>query len=74
MLRSTGLIEAQSRSATDQIAKFKEELTNIEERMERLMTRYMTQFTAMESIVGNSNSMREGLKNTFEGMMNSYQS
>lgn len=72
MLRSTGLIEAQSRSATDQIAKFKEELTVIEERMERLMARYMTQFTAMESIVGNSNNMREGLKGTFEGMMKIY--
>jgi len=73
MLRSTGLIAAQSRSSTDQIAKFKEDLTEIEERMERLMTRYMTQFTAMESIVGNSNSMREGLKGTFESMMNSYE-
>jgi hypothetical protein len=26
----------------------------------------------MESIVGNSNSTREGLKSTFEGMMKSY--
>jgi flagellar hook-associated protein 2 len=44
----------------------------LEERMEKLMTRYTNQFSIMESIVGNSNSMREGLKGTFEGMMKAY--
>ena len=72
MLLSTGLIDTQTKSATAQIAKFKEEMTVLEERMEKLMTRYMNQFSVMESIVGNSNSMREGLKGTFEGMMKSY--
>ena len=72
MLLSTGLIDTQSKSATTQIAKYKEELTALDERMEKLMTRYMSQFSVMESIVGNSNSMREGLKSTFEGMMNAY--
>jgi hypothetical protein len=32
----------------------------------------MSQFSVMESIVGNSNSTREGLKGTFEGMMKAY--
>ena len=72
MLLSTGLIDTQSKSATAQIAKHKEEMTVLEDRMEKLMTRYMSQFSVMESIVGNSNSMREGLKGTFEGMMKSY--
>jgi flagellar hook-associated protein 2 len=72
MLLSTGLIDTQSKSATTQIAKYKDEMTVLEERMEKLMTRYMSQFSVMESIVGNSNSMREGLKGTFEGMMKSY--
>ena len=72
MLLSTGLIDTQSKSATTQIAKYKEELTALDERMEKLMTRYMSQFSVMESIVGNSNSMRESLKGTFEGMMKSY--
>jgi flagellar hook-associated protein 2 len=72
MLLSTGLIDTQSKSATAQIAKYKEELTVLESRMEKLMTRYMNQFSVMESIVGNSNSMREGLKGTFEGMMAAY--
>ncbi len=73
MLLSTGIIDTQSKSATTQIAKYKEDLSVLEDRMEKLMTRYMSQFSAMESIVGNSNSMREGLKGTFEGMMKAYE-
>jgi flagellar hook-associated protein 2 len=72
MLLSTGLVETQSQNATKQIAKYKEELTVLEERMQKLMTRYTNQFSIMESIVGNSNSTREGLKGTFEGMMKAY--
>jgi flagellar hook-associated protein 2 len=72
MLLSTGLIDTQSKSATTQIAKYKEELKVLEGRMEKLMTRYMNQFSVMESIVGNSNSMRDSLKGTFEGMMKAY--
>jgi flagellar hook-associated protein 2 len=72
MLLSTGLIDTQTKSAAAQILKHKEELKILDERMEKLMTRYMSQFSVMESIVGNSNSMREGLKGTFEGMMKAY--
>ena len=72
MLLSTGLIDTQSKSATTQIAKYKDELTVLDERMEKLMTRYMNQFSVMESIVGNSNSLRSSLKGTFEGMMKAY--
>jgi flagellar hook-associated protein 2 len=73
MLLSTGLIDTQSKSATTQIAKYKEELTELESRMDKLLTRYMSQFSIMESFVGNSNSMREGLKSTFTGMMRAYE-
>lgn len=72
MLLSTGLIDTQSKNASTQITKYKDELTALEERMEKLMTRYMNQFSVMESIVGNSNSMRTSLKGTFESMMKSY--
>jgi flagellar hook-associated protein 2 len=72
MLLSTALIDTQSKNASTQITKYKEELTALEDRMEKLMTRYMNQFSVMDSIVGNSNSMRESLKGTFEGMMKAY--
>jgi flagellar hook-associated protein 2 len=44
-------------------------MTVLEERMEKLMTRYMNQFSIMECIVGNSNSTHEGLNGTFLGTM-----
>jgi flagellar hook-associated protein 2 len=73
MLLSTGLIDTRSKSVTTQIAKYKEELTELESRMDKLLARYMSQFSIMESMVGNSNSMREGLKSTFAGMMKAYE-
>lgn len=72
MLLSTGIIETQSANATTKIAKYKEELATLEARMEKLLNRYMSQFSVMESIVGNSNSTREGLTSTFKGMMAAY--
>lgn len=72
MLLSSGIINTQSNNATAKITKYKEELVVLEERMEKLLNRYMTQFSVMDSIVGSSNSTREGLKSTFEGMMASY--
>jgi flagellar hook-associated protein 2 len=72
MLRSTGLIETKSRNASSKIIAYKEELAVLEERMDKLLNRYMAQFSLMESIVGNSNSTRDGLKGTFEGMMKAY--
>ena len=72
MLLSTGIIETQSANATTKIEKYKEELVTLEARMEKLLNRYMSQFSVMESIVGNSNSTREGLTSTFKGMMAAY--
>lgn len=72
MLRSTGLIAQQTDSANEQIDRYKAQLDRLEEQMQNLLQRYMRQFTVMESIVGNSNSLRESLKGTFEGMANAY--
>ncbi len=72
MLLSTGMIDTKTRNATSKIEDYKEELAKLEERMEKLLDRYMSQFSMMESIVGSSTSTREGLKGTFEGMMKAY--
>jgi flagellar hook-associated protein 2 len=72
MMRSTGLIDQQSANATSQVERFKADLEKLEDQMEKLLERYMRQFSAMESIVGSSNSLRESLKGTFEGMANAY--
>jgi flagellar hook-associated protein 2 len=72
MLLSTGMIDTKTQNATTKIEAYKEQLAVLEDRMEKLLNRYMSQFSMMESIVGNSSSTREGLKGTFEGMANAY--
>jgi len=72
MLASTGTIATQSSNLTKRIIEYKEELTKLETRMTQLMERYNTQFGAMESIVGQSKSLRTSLTSTFEGMMAAY--
>jgi flagellar hook-associated protein 2 len=72
MLRSTGAIENKTQTNTTKIIAYKEELEVLEKRMEKLLNRYMSQFSVMESIVGSSSSTREGLKGTFENMSNAY--
>jgi flagellar hook-associated protein 2 len=72
MLRSTGIIDAQTKSATKKIEQYKKDLTQLEERMSNLLERYTEQFTVMESIVGESTSTRTGLTNSFKGLMAMY--
>ena len=72
MLRTTGVIYEETKSANTKIAKYKEDLTKLEERMQILMTRYTKQFSVMDSIVGESNSTRTSLTNSFKGLMSMY--
>lgn len=72
LLRSTGEIETNTKNNTTRIEAYKKDLEVLEKRMEKLLERYMSQFSMMESIVGSSTSTREGLKGTFEGMANAY--
>jgi flagellar hook-associated protein 2 len=72
MLRSTGEIDSKTKINSTKIEAYKKDLEVLEKRMEKLLDRYMRQFSMMESIVGSSTSTREGLKGTFEGMMNAY--
>lgn len=72
MLSSTGTVSQQSTNLTKRIAEYKDELAKLETRMTQLLERYNQQFGAMESIVGQSKSLRTSLSSTFEGMMASY--
>ncbi len=72
MLRSTGVIESQTKSAAARIEQYKKELTQLEERMSALLERYTKQFAVMDSIVGESNSTRTNLTNSFKGLMAMY--
>lgn len=72
LLRSTGLIATQSQSASAQVTQYQDDLTALEDRMTTLLERYTAQFSVMESVVGQSNSLRASLTSTFEGMMATY--
>jgi flagellar hook-associated protein 2 len=72
MLRFGNVIDDQSKRASDQVLRYEADLEKHEERMQKLLERYTTQFSVMESIVGQSNSMRSSLKGSFEGMMAMY--
>ncbi len=72
MLRSTGVIESQTKSAAARIEQYKKELAQLEERMSALLERYTKQFAVMDSIVGESNSTRTNLTNSFKGLMAMY--
>lgn len=71
-MRSTGQIVLQSQNATKQVERLKTDLVKLEDQMQKLLNRYIRQFSAMESIVGNTNSLRESLKGTFEGLSEAY--
>ncbi len=71
MMRSTGLLSQQTNTAKSKIESYKTELTQLEDRMEKLLARYTSQFSVMESIVGESTSMRSSLKSTFAAMLSS---
>jgi flagellar hook-associated protein 2 len=72
LLKPTGLIQAQATSATAMADRYRDQLEALESRMEKLLARYTSQFAAMDSLVGQTNSLRENLKSSFDGMMAMY--
>ena len=72
LLSSTGILSSQTTSINNKIADYKLELTKLEDRMTQLKERYTKQFAAMDSIVGQSKSLRTSLTSTFDGMMATY--
>jgi flagellar hook-associated protein 2 len=72
LLDTRGTILTQSTNAESKIEAYREKLTDLERRMESLLARYTKQFAVMESFVGQTNSMRDSLKTSFEGLMAMY--
>ena len=68
MLRTTGIISLQTQNTEKQVTKYKAELTQLDDRMQKLLERYTQQFSVMDNIVGNSTATRSSLKSTFAAM------
>jgi len=71
LMSSGGLLMTQTGSSEQQIVRYKSDLSKLETRMEALLARYTAQFSTMDAIVGNANSMRTYLENQFKAMSNS---
>jgi flagellar hook-associated protein 2 len=72
LLDARGTILTQSSNAESRIESYQDKLADLERRMENLLARYTKQFAVMESFVGQTNSMRDNLKSSFEGLMAMY--
>lgn len=71
MTSSAGLAATQSDVATKQKTKYQADLTRLEDRMTILLERYTKQFSVMDALVNQTNSLKTSLKSTFEGMSKS---
>ena len=70
LMSATGPILSASSHATDQIAKYNQREKDLETRMQALLARYTQQFTAMDALVGQINSLKTSLTNQFDAMLN----
>jgi len=71
LLKSNDMLESQTKSASRQVDGYKEQLTQLQDKMKQLMDRYIQQFAVMDNLVGQSASTRSSIKSTFDAMNNS---
>lgn len=62
------LFLAGTSNAAERIKDDQKRLSELEDRMKGLLERYMKQFSVMDSLVGESKSIRTGVENSFKGM------
>ena len=72
MLGTSGTPTIETNNANKRITKYQDDLTTLEDRMTRILARYQKQFSAMDSMVGQTKATQTGLTSTFEGMMAMY--
>ena len=72
MLSSTASISTNSANATTKISSYQKDLAKLETRMTALKTQYLAQFAAMDTIVGQSTTLRNSMATSYAGMMATY--
>ena len=72
MMLPSGDLSVRSANLNTRIADYNKDLVKLQERMSKLLTNYTKQFSIMDAIVGQGKTTREGLTNTFDGMMAAY--
>ena len=69
LMSSTGPILSASSHAAAQVTKYNQRQKDLDTRMQSLLARYTQQFTAMDSLVGQINSLKTSLTNQFDAML-----
>ena len=72
LMAADGPVQSRSKSAESTVTATKEDLTDLQARMDAVYERYLKQLSAMDSVVSQMNSVRDSLAGQFEGLMAMY--
>ena len=67
-----GIVTTRSETAADDLVDYEEDLADLETRMESVYQRYLTQFTAMESLMASMDATKEYLTGQLESLSKAY--
>jgi len=67
-----GTLTTLSDNQSNKITDYQKQLDELQSRLQVLLKRYIDQFSAMDSLVGEIKSSQSSLKSTFDGMMAAY--
>jgi flagellar hook-associated protein 2 len=71
-LADSGTIRVKTDSAKESMSKYEKDLVELQERLEKIKSRYLAQFAAMETIVQRSKNTGEYLSGQIKSMQSMY--
>jgi flagellar hook-associated protein 2 len=71
IVSDTGTLKVKETSVTKKVATYEKELLVLQDRYDSIKSRYLKQFTAMETLVQRNKNTGEYLTSQFEAMQNS---
>ena len=69
---STGVLTLRTSNATESLQDYKDQLVSLEARMEGVYERYLTQFSAMESLMATMDTTKDYLEGQLESLSKAY--
>jgi flagellar hook-associated protein 2 len=69
---TSGTLKNLNDDQTQKISDYQKQLSALNDRLQVILQRYVSQLSAMDSLVGQIKSTQAGLKSTFDGMMSVY--
>ena len=69
---SDGIVTTRTTNAEDSLDDYKDDLAELETRMEAVYQRYLTQFTAMESLMASMDATKDYLTGQLESLSKAY--